>query len=148
MSHVRSLLAGAALSAVLLASSALVPPVLGGAAAHAADADAAPKDKPASPDKSDKAAGDKAGSDKSDQEDGGYFKPEAVGSDGSVTVRGQVIDYHAIVGTLVVHPKDWDDAPQKPMGDKDGDKASGDDVLCRLFQEGGGTGHAADHVPV
>ncbi len=57
----------------------------------------------------------------------GYFKPEQADSDGSVTVGGQKIDYHAVVGTLVVHPRDWDDAPQKPADDKAGDeKADGD----------------------
>jgi carboxypeptidase C (cathepsin A) len=128
MISVRSLWAGAALSAALLASSALSPRALGGAGpAYAADDATAPKDKPAGADKSDKPVNDKAGADKdtgdkAGQDQGGYFKPEAVGSDGSVTVRGQAIDYHAVVGTMVVHPKDWDDAPQKPLGDKDGDK--------------------------
>ncbi len=80
-------------AALLLAASALTP------SARAADA---PKEKPAA---------DAA------SPDGTYFKPEETGSDGSVTVGGQKIDYHAVVGTLVVHPKDWDDAPQKPQGD-------------------------------
>ena len=31
-------------------------------------------------------------------------------SEGSVTVGGTTIDYCAVAGTLVVHPKDWDDA--------------------------------------
>ena len=44
----------------------------------------------------------------------GVFTPEAVTTEGSVTVEGQRIDYRAVTGTLVVHPKDWDDAPQKP----------------------------------
>lgn len=33
-----------------------------------------------------------------------------VWSDGSVTVGGAKIDYCAVAGTLLVHPKDWDDA--------------------------------------
>jgi carboxypeptidase C (cathepsin A) len=86
--------------------------LLASAAAHAADA---PPAKPAA------AATDGT------PPDGDYFKPEEVGSDGSVTVGGQKIDYHAVVGTLVVHPRDFDDAPQKPAGDDksgppDGDK--------------------------
>jgi carboxypeptidase C (cathepsin A) len=115
----RSLLAGAALSAVLLASSALTPRAAFAPAAHADEDDAAPKAKLA-PDKADK-------SDKSDKADadGSYFHPEEAGSDGTVTVGGKAIDYHAVVGTLVVHPKDWDDAPQKPDGDK-ADKDSDD----------------------
>jgi carboxypeptidase C (cathepsin A) len=118
----RSLFAGAALGAVLLASSALSPRAAFLPAAHADEDDAASKSKPA-PD-----AGAKADkSDKTDKPDadGGYFHPEAVGSDGTVTIGGKPIDYHAVVGTLVVHPKDWDDAPQKPDGDK-ADKDSDD----------------------
>ena len=35
---------------------------------------------------------------------------DAVSSDGSVTVGGVPIAYRAVAGTLVVHPKGWDDA--------------------------------------
>jgi len=122
----RSLTLATMAAAFLLASTALTP------AAHAADAardkpaaDAA-KDKPAADAAKDKPAAD-AAKDKPAADaappDGSYFKPEETGSDGAVTVGGQTIDYHAVVGTLVVHPKDWDDAPQKPAGD---DKASND----------------------
>src|SRR5271168_3762186 len=45
------------------------------------------------------------------------FKPEQQTSKGSVTVGGNVINYDAIAGTLVVHPKNWDDVPQNK--DKD-----------------------------
>ena len=71
---------------------------------------AAPKDKPPA-EKADKP-------DKPEPEEGGYFRAEAVGSDGSVTVGGHAIDYHAVVGTMVVHAKGYDDAPQKQIGDK------------------------------
>jgi carboxypeptidase C (cathepsin A) len=40
------------------------------------------------------------------------FKPEQQASKGSVTVEGTLINYDAFAGTLVVHPKDWDDVPQ------------------------------------
>ncbi len=40
------------------------------------------------------------------------FKPEQQASKGSVTIGGNVINYDAYAGTLVVHPKDWDDVPQ------------------------------------
>ncbi|MFZ0293178.1 MAG: peptidase S10, partial [Candidatus Sulfotelmatobacter sp.] len=40
------------------------------------------------------------------------FKPEQQASKGSVTVGGNVINYDAFAGTLVVHPKGWDDVPQ------------------------------------
>lgn len=38
------------------------------------------------------------------------LKPEEQTSEGSVTVAGSRIDYQAVAGTLVVHPKGWDDA--------------------------------------
>ncbi len=41
------------------------------------------------------------------------FKPDSKTSEGSVTIGGQKIDYHAVAGTLVVHPKGWDDVPKK-----------------------------------
>lgn len=40
------------------------------------------------------------------------FTPEETWSDGSVTVGGTNIAYCAVAGTLVVHPKDWDDVPR------------------------------------
>ena len=53
-----------------------------------------------------------------------HFKPESRATDGSVTVGGKPIAYQAVAGTLVVHPKGWDDAA-KP--EKDDDKDGGDD---------------------
>jgi carboxypeptidase C (cathepsin A) len=41
-----------------------------------------------------------------------HFNPEQQASKGSVTIAGNVINYDAFAGTLVVHPKDWDDVPQ------------------------------------
>src|SRR6204780_2485838 len=40
------------------------------------------------------------------------FKAEQQASKGSVTIGGNVINYDAYAGTLVVHPKGWDDVPQ------------------------------------
>lgn len=45
------------------------------------------------------------------------FKPEQQASKGSVTIGGNVINYDAFAGTLVVHPKGWDDVQQD--ADKD-----------------------------
>lgn len=45
------------------------------------------------------------------------FKAEQQQSKGSVTVEGHAINYDAYAGTLVVHPKGWDDVPQN--ADKD-----------------------------
>ena len=39
-----------------------------------------------------------------------HFHPEASNTTGSVTVEGGRVDYQAVAGTLVVHPKGWDDA--------------------------------------
>ena len=113
---------------LLLAASSLTPLAWG---------DAPPAKPPAA--KPDAAA------EKPDAPKYGYFKPEEKGSEGSVTIGGAAINYHAVAGTLVVHPKDWDDAPDKPI-DGGGDKGGGDadkkpggrsgDVLLRLFQEG------------
>jgi carboxypeptidase C (cathepsin A) len=38
------------------------------------------------------------------------FKPESATSTGTVTVGGSPIQYDAVAGTIVVHPKGWDDA--------------------------------------
>jgi carboxypeptidase C (cathepsin A) len=40
------------------------------------------------------------------------FKPEQQQTKGSVTIGGKAIDYDAYAGTLVVHPRGWDDVPQ------------------------------------
>src|ERR1700683_4900189 len=40
------------------------------------------------------------------------FKAEERRSKGSVTAGGKLVNYDAIAGTLVVHPKGWDDVPQ------------------------------------
>ena len=41
-----------------------------------------------------------------------HFNPEQQASKGGVTIGGNVINYDAYAGTLVVHTKDWDDVPQ------------------------------------
>jgi carboxypeptidase C (cathepsin A) len=48
------------------------------------------------------------------------FKPEAVTSTGSVTVEGHAVAYEAVAGTLVVHPRGWDDVPTDPNAGKGG----------------------------
>ncbi len=45
------------------------------------------------------------------------LKPEQQASKGSVTISGIKIPYDAFAGTIVVHPKGWDDVPQN--ADKD-----------------------------
>ena len=54
------------------------------------------------------------------------FKPEEKISAGTVTINGQAISYKAVAGTLVVHPKDWDDVPRDPKADRAGSAAAED----------------------
>lgn len=56
----------------------------------------------------------------------GYFQPESANSTGTVTVAGKKIDYDAVAGTLVVHPKDWDDAPQVKAHSKEKEQQGGE----------------------
>jgi carboxypeptidase C (cathepsin A) len=65
-------------------------------------------------------ADDPAGPAKPETQHESPFKPEAHTSDGSVTIGGRKIDYQAIAGTLVVHPKGWDDVA-KPSDGKESD---------------------------
>src|SRR5579863_10400378 len=46
-----------------------------------------------------------------------YFRTVSSTSEGSVTVEGNTIHYHAVAGLLIVHPKGWDDAAGKGGGD-------------------------------
>jgi len=43
-----------------------------------------------------------------------FFETESQTSEGFVTIGGNRVDYQAVAGTLVVHPKGWDDVPPKP----------------------------------
>ncbi len=72
------------------------------------------------------------------------FKDEATKSNGNVTIGGKKIAYEAVAGTLVVHPKDWDDAPQEPAEahGKDGEPKNPSAVASMFyvayFKSGGG----------
>jgi len=52
------------------------------------------------------------------------FRPETKASNGTVTIGGQAISYQAVAGTLIVHPKDWDDVPRDPKSDKEAPASS------------------------
>jgi carboxypeptidase C (cathepsin A) len=86
--------------AVLVAVSCAHPAAVGAAPTPTAPAAARPDE--ARP-------GDKAGEAKPDE-----LKPEEKTSRGAVTVGGRRIDYTAIAGTLVVHPKGAEDGPPEP----------------------------------
>ncbi len=51
------------------------------------------------------------------------FKEAQVPTSGTVTVKGQKIDYQAISGTIVVHPAHWDDTAWRAAAGKTDDKA-------------------------
>jgi carboxypeptidase C (cathepsin A) len=53
-----------------------------------------------------------------------HFKAEQQTSEGSVSIGGRNIDYQALAGTLVIHPKGWDDVPQNADKDKPVPEAS------------------------
>ncbi|HTC16388.1 MAG TPA: hypothetical protein VK695_11360 [Steroidobacteraceae bacterium] len=88
---------------------------LGTCAAVAAAPDTAP-----APDKKPAAEADKSEAHKFEP-----FKPESVTSNGSVTASGKALAYQAIAGTLIVHPKGWDDVPRDPSSEKPGPAAEG-----------------------
>jgi carboxypeptidase C (cathepsin A) len=60
-----------------------------------------------------------------------HFKPESSNTSGSVTVEGNHVDYQAVAGTIVVHPKGWDDAAppedQKTKKSEENEEESQDD---------------------
>jgi carboxypeptidase C (cathepsin A) len=68
---------------------------------------------------------------------GVLFQPERADSDGSVTIRGQKIDYHAVAATIIVHPKGWDDAARAqrtgPDGKDLGEKEGGPQAEASMF---------------
>jgi carboxypeptidase C (cathepsin A) len=56
-----------------------------------------------------------------------HFAPEEKDSTGSVVVGRQRIDYRAVAGTLVVHPKGWDDVTARLDTEDKSPKPDGDD---------------------
>jgi len=74
---------------------------------------------------------------------GVLFSPESATTDGVVDVEGQKIEYRAVAGTLVVHPKGWDDAAErehngddKDLGDKSNPKAEASIFYVAYFKKG------------
>jgi carboxypeptidase C (cathepsin A) len=82
---------------------------------------AATPDAPPAPERTGDGEPEKAGGHKFEP-----FKPEAVTSSATVTIGGRAIAYQAIAGTLIVHPKGWDDVPRDPTADKSPSPAGGD----------------------
>jgi carboxypeptidase C (cathepsin A) len=76
-------------------------------------------------------------------DEGVLFHPESSETNGSVTVEGQHIDYRAVAGTLVIHPKGWDDAAAreksgdgKDLGDKANPEAEASMFYVAYFKKG------------
>ncbi|MBV8683228.1 MAG: hypothetical protein JO111_10165, partial [Caulobacteraceae bacterium] len=76
---------------------------------------------------------------------GVLFAPEAVSSEGTVTVEGQRIDYRAVAGTIIVHPRGWDDAAnveqssekeEKDLGEEKNPKAEASIFYVAYFKKG------------
>jgi carboxypeptidase C (cathepsin A) len=61
-----------------------------------------------------------------------YFNPESAQSTGSVNVEGKTIGYDAVAGTLVVHPRNWDDTDVK-TNDKDKDDTNPDAEAAMFY---------------
>jgi hypothetical protein len=55
-----------------------------------------------------------------------YFQSDESSTHGSVTVGGSRTDYEAFAGTLIVHPKGWDDVPPQKTDDAQADKTAKD----------------------
>ena len=77
--------------------------------------------------RADETAPDRADAGHAKSDVNAYFRPEESTSEGSVTIEGNAIDYRAVAGTLIVHPKDWDDAASKANDDVKSDSKSGSD---------------------
>ncbi len=72
---------------------------------------------------------------------GVLFEPESSSSEGSVVVEGKRVDYKAVAGTIIVHPKGWDDAAWREqssndLGDKKNAKAEAAMFYVAYFKKG------------
>ena len=79
---------------------------------------------------------DDAKDDKHDAAKAEGFKPELQKSSGSVTIAGQAISYDAFAGTIVVHPKGWDDVPQNEDKDEKSLPAQASMFYVAYFKSG------------
>lgn len=67
----------------------------------------------------------------------GPFQPEAVTSNGTVRIGGRNIAYQAVAGTLVVHPRGWDDVQDPNVEKWDGSPVASMFYVA-YFKTGGG----------
>lgn len=81
--------------------------------------------------------------------DAPMFAPTAVESRGSVTIGGVAIPYRAVAGTLVIHPKGWDDTvPIERKRDKDADEDVPDSEASMFYTAYFKEGAPAETRPV
>jgi len=71
------------------------------------------------------------------------FKVETRQSTGAVTINGQSLNYQAVAGNLIIHPRGWDDVAKDPKNFKaDTDAGSASAVASMFyvayFKQGGG----------
>ena len=139
------------LAVLSLFTAAMIVHVPRGRAADSADADSS-----AASNDSSQAADSNSGpdsahhgrhhehADKDDHDEGADgFMPGQQRSTGSVTVGGQRINYVAYAGTIVVHPKGWDDVPQNAPKDEDkGDQPEASMFYVAYFRVPDGEGPA------
>lgn len=64
------------------------------------------------------------------------LKPEQQASKGSVTVGGKTVAYDAYAGTIIVHPKGWDDVPQNQEKDEKNLSAQASMFYAAYFKSG------------
>jgi len=66
---------------------------------------------------------------------GKYFKPEESQTSGSVVVDGRSIAYDAVAGTLIVHPRGWDDVkpPEEKNEKSDESKSQNPSAEASMF---------------
>lgn len=68
------------------------------------------------------------------------FKVEQQKTTGSVTVEGKQLNYDAVAGTIVVHPRGWDDVPQDTPKDDKNPPTEASMFYVAYFKSGGDTG--------
>jgi carboxypeptidase C (cathepsin A) len=64
------------------------------------------------------------------------FQPEETRTRGSVVVQGRRVDYDAVAGTLVVHPRSWDDVPLNANPDEKTPQAQASMFFVAYFKSG------------
>jgi len=65
-----------------------------------------------------------------------YFKTATSTSEGTVTVEGKTIHYHAVAGMLIVHPKGWNDESPMPTPTPKSKPAEASMFFVAYFKDG------------